>query len=103
MLQRRLTCMFARLLESTNASPEFQRTPEDAVHWEKRRNLSRVARQFLRARRIASAESRFDVLAIATRPGAKPCVRLHQGAFNADCNGVFISIPVRKSQRHSHS
>jgi Holliday junction resolvase-like predicted endonuclease len=37
-------------------------TPEEAVNWEKRRNLSRMARQFLRARHIESAPCRFDVL-----------------------------------------
>lgn len=72
--------------ESANSSQAIQRTPEDAVNWEKRRNLSRMARQFLRARHIESAECRFDVLAIETRPGAKPCVRLHKGAFNAERN-----------------
>jgi putative endonuclease len=58
-------------------------TPEEAVNWEKRRNLSRMARQFLRARHIETALCRFDVLAIETRPGQKPVVRLHKGAFNA--------------------
>jgi putative endonuclease len=58
-------------------------TPEEAVNWEKRRNLSRMARQFLRARHIETAPCRFDVLAIKTRPGQKPVVRLHKGAFNA--------------------
>jgi len=55
--------------------------PEDAVNDEKRRHLARMARQFLRARRIDSPSYRFDVLAIETRPGARPEVRLHKGAF----------------------
>ncbi|MFZ1205381.1 MAG: YraN family protein [Candidatus Acidiferrales bacterium] len=54
--------------------------PEDAVNDEKRRHLARMARQFLRARRIDSPAYRFDVLAIETRPGARPEVRLHKGA-----------------------
>jgi putative endonuclease len=58
-------------------------TAEEAVNWEKRRNSSRMTRQFLRARHIETAPCRFDVLAIATRPGQKPVVRLHKGAFNA--------------------
>jgi putative endonuclease len=62
---------------------ELQATPESAVNIEKRHNISRVARQFLRARHIESAECRFDVLAIETQPGQKPLVRLHKGAFNA--------------------
>lgn len=63
------------ILESANSSPDFQRIPEEAVNWEKRRNLSRMARQFLRARHIESAECRFDVLAVEMRPDAKPCVQ----------------------------
>jgi putative endonuclease len=55
--------------------------PEEAVNWEKRRNVTRMARQFLRARRIESAECRFDVMAIENRAGARPEVRLHKGAF----------------------
>ena len=55
--------------------------PEDAVDWEKRRNLSRIAQQFLRARRIQSISHRFDILAIETRKGASPTVRLTKGAF----------------------
>ncbi|MFZ0883919.1 MAG: YraN family protein [Candidatus Acidiferrales bacterium] len=68
------------------SSQTLQRTPEDAVNWEKRRNLSRMARQFLRARHIESSECRFDVLAIETRPGAKPVVRLNKGAFSPERN-----------------
>ena len=65
-------------------TPEaLQATPESAVNPDKRRNISRVARQFLRARHIESAECRFDVLAIETRTGQKPVARLHKGAFNA--------------------
>lgn len=56
--------------------------PEEAVNDDKRRHLARMARQFLRARRIESPSYRFDVLAIETRPGARPEVRLHKGAFS---------------------
>ena len=44
--------------------------PEDAVNWEKRRNLGRMARQFLRIRGLDSSD-RFDVLAIEAREGAR--------------------------------
>jgi putative endonuclease len=75
------------VVEPARASQSSSRpaplTPEEAVNWEKRRNLSRMARQFLPARHIETAPCRFDVLAIETRPGAKPVVRLHKGAFNA--------------------
>jgi putative endonuclease len=56
-------------------------TPEDAVDSDKRRNLARMARQFLGSRRIDSANCRFDVLAIETRTGKRPIVRLHKSAF----------------------
>jgi putative endonuclease len=57
-------------------------SPEEAVDSGKRRNLVRMARQFLRTRRVESAH-RFDVLAIETRRGAPPDVRLHKDAFRA--------------------
>jgi putative endonuclease len=71
------------IVERASASQPVPPTPEEAVNWEKRRNLSRMAGQFLRARHIEKAACRFDVLAIETRPGTKPVVRLHKGAFNA--------------------
>lgn len=66
--------------EPSNPQPR----PEDAVNWEKRRNLARMARQFLRARRIESASCRFDVMAIESRTGSRPQVRLHKGAFTPE-------------------
>jgi putative endonuclease len=56
-------------------------TAEEAVNAEKRRNVSRMAQQFLRARRIEKEPYRFDVLAIETRAGLRPEVRLHKGAY----------------------
>lgn len=61
--------------------------PEEAVNGEKRRNLARVARQFIRSRRLESAPRRFDILAIEARSSARPEVRLHKGAFNPRDNG----------------
>lgn len=58
--------------------------PESAVTHEKRRALSRMARQFLAERRIPEAKCRFDVLAIESTAGRPPEVRLHKGAFAAD-------------------
>jgi Holliday junction resolvase-like predicted endonuclease len=68
-------------VKTRSASDPNQPKPEDAVNWGKRRNLTRMARQFLRARRVNEASCRFDVLAIETQPGARPQVRLHKGAF----------------------
>jgi putative endonuclease len=71
-----------------NASQDAGRTkyrlPEEAVNREKRRNLMRIARQFLRIRRIESVPHRFDVVAIESQPGTRPQVRLYKGAFLAE-------------------
>jgi putative endonuclease len=55
--------------------------PEEAITPEKRRSLARIAQRFLFDRRIAGAPYRFDVLAIESRPGGPPAVRLHKDAF----------------------
>jgi putative endonuclease len=71
-------------VKTRSASDPNQPKPEEAVNWEKRRNLTRMARQFLRARHVDEEACRFDVLAIETKPGAKPTIRLHKGAFGAE-------------------
>jgi putative endonuclease len=71
---------FVEVKTRTTESTEFGR-PEDAVTPEKRRHLTRMARQFLYERRIPEAACRFDVLAIESRPGRRPEVRLHKAAF----------------------
>ena len=58
-----------------------QGLPEDAVNADKRHHLSRMARQFVAERRLLNARCRFDVVAIESRPGHRPDVRLHKGAF----------------------
>ena len=58
-----------------------QPTPEETVTADKRKVLSRMAQQFLRARHVDPSNCRFDMVAIETRPGAKPIVRLHKGVF----------------------
>lgn len=55
--------------------------PEQAVTADKRRNLSRMARQFLAEKGLRQAQCRFDVLAIESPAGARPVVRLHKAAF----------------------
>lgn len=55
--------------------------PEAAVTADKRRNLSRMARQFLAEKGLREAQCRFDVLAIESTPGQRPTVRLHKAAF----------------------
>jgi putative endonuclease len=56
-------------------------TPEEAVTGEKQSHLTRIARQFLRARHVETGSWRFDVLAIEGVAGRRPEVRLHKGAF----------------------
>ena len=73
---------FVEVKTRTGESEEYGR-PEDAVTPEKRRHLSRMARHFLAERRIPEAQCRFDVLAIESRPGRRPEVRLHKGAFSS--------------------
>jgi putative endonuclease len=57
--------------------------PEAAVNADKRHHLARMARNFLRERHAQDVPYRFDILAIETRRGARPEVRLHKGAFGA--------------------
>ena len=74
---------FVEVKTRSGSSEEFGK-PEDAVTPEKRRHLSRMARQFLAERRIREAQCRFDVLAIESCPGTRPVVRLHKDAFAGD-------------------
>lgn len=55
--------------------------PEDAVTPAKKHRLGIVARQFLSEWRIRDTPYRFDVLAIESRPGQSPTVRLHKDFF----------------------
>jgi putative endonuclease len=66
---------------SVSQPGSVQPLPEDAVNWDKRRNLTRMAQQFLRMRRIDSTSHRFDILAIDAHEGTQPNVRLLKGAF----------------------
>lgn len=71
-----------RVLPQSVDSTKY-RSPEEAVDWEKRRNLTRMARQFLRVRRIEAVPHRFDIVAIESQAGTQPQVRLHKGAFRS--------------------
>jgi len=55
--------------------------PEGAVNAEKRAHLARVARHFLLSRRAELGSWRFDIVAIETRAGKRPEIRLHKSAF----------------------
>jgi putative endonuclease len=76
------TLAFVEVKTRTGERSDFG-GPEDAVTLEKKRNLSRMARQFLRDYKTAATPFRFDILAIESRDGRRPSVRLHKGAFAA--------------------
>lgn len=75
------TLAFVEVKTRTSSDPAFANLPEDAVTPDKRRFLSRMARQFLMDRRLKNVNWRHDVLAIESRAGARPRVRLHKAAF----------------------
>lgn len=56
--------------------------PEDAITTSKKRAVVRIAKHFLSSWRIRDTLYRFDVLAIESRAGKAPVVRLHKGAFS---------------------
>jgi putative endonuclease len=68
-------------VKTRTGEPGASGLPEDAVTPDKRRLLSRMAWQFLLERHIREAQCRFDVVAIESKPGRRPIVRLHKGAF----------------------
>ena len=68
-------------VKTRTSKPGLSGLPEDAVTADKRRFLARMARQFLAERKLSTAKWRFDVLAIESRAGSRPVVRLHKGAF----------------------
>jgi putative endonuclease len=76
------TIAFVEVKTRTSGRDDFG-APEDAVNFDKKRLLSRMARQFLREFRSIGTPFRFDVLAIESRPGKPPVARLHKGAFAA--------------------
>ena len=68
-------------VKTRTGDPRATGIPEDAVNASKQRHIHRMARQFLSDRRASGTPYRYDVLAIESRPGARPEVRLHKGAF----------------------
>lgn len=64
---------------SASENPSDNAPPELAVDDEKQQNVTRLATRFSAARRVDLDRCRFDVVAIETRPGRAPIVRLHKG------------------------
>jgi putative endonuclease len=68
-------------VKTRTSKPDAVSLPEDAITADKRRFVSRMTRQFLMERRLSGVNWRYDVLAIESRAGKRPIVRLHKGAF----------------------
>jgi putative endonuclease len=57
--------------------------PENMVNRDKKMHLRRMAGRFLAERRLRNIIFRFDIVAIESKAGGPPIVRLHKGAFSA--------------------
>jgi putative endonuclease len=77
------TLAFVEVKYRTGADP-WKPRPEDAVDQAKRRNLLRIARNFLAFRKVDPLAARFDVLTIESRPASKPVFHFHKAAFAVD-------------------
>ena len=55
--------------------------PEDAVGLLKQQRVMRAAQSYIAQYRLHEASSRFDILAVSVRPGARPVFRLLRDAF----------------------
>lgn len=74
---------FVEVKYRAGANP-WKPRPEEAVDQTKRRNLLRIARNFLALRKLDPSAARFDVLTIESRPASKPVFHLHKAAFGLD-------------------
>lgn len=68
-------------VKTRSGSEERPGRPEEAVTAEKRGHVERMAKRFLAERRTPGISWRFDVVAIESRPGQPPDVRLYKNAF----------------------
>ncbi|HVB07782.1 MAG TPA: YraN family protein [Candidatus Acidoferrales bacterium] len=68
-------------VKTRSGTEEHPGQPEEAVTSGKRQHLERMAKRFLAERRIRDASWRFDLVAIESRAGHAPEVRLHKNAF----------------------
>ena len=70
-------------VEVKSRRPHWGEGPGDAVSWDKRRRLVRLAQHYLRARRLDHARCRFDVVAVTIEADGTHTVRHLPGAFDA--------------------
>ena len=69
-------------VKTRSGTDERPGQPEEAVTPEKRFHVERMARRFLAERRTPGISWRFDVVAIESRSGRPPDVRLYKNAFS---------------------
>jgi putative endonuclease len=68
-------------VKTRSGTDENPGRPEEAVTRDKRVHIERMARRFLAERRTPGISWRFDVVAIESRSGDAPDVRLYKNAF----------------------
>ncbi|HKF52297.1 MAG TPA: YraN family protein [Candidatus Acidoferrales bacterium] len=68
-------------VKTRSGTDEHPGRPEEAVTQEKRIHVERMAKRFLAERRTPGVSWRFDVVAIESRSGSPPSVRLYKNAF----------------------
>ena len=70
-------------VKTRTGTEEHPGQPEEAITAEKRRHLERMAKRFMAERRARDISWRFDLVAIESRAGRAPEVRLYKNAFAA--------------------
>lgn len=70
-------------VKTRSGTDEHPGRPEEAVTREKRTHVERMAKRFLAERRAPGVSWRFDVVAIESRAGHAPTVRLYKNAFGS--------------------
>ena len=70
-------------VKTRSGTDEHPGRPEEAVTAEKRIHVERMAKRFMAERRTPGVSWRFDVIAIESRAGRPPSVRLYKNAFGS--------------------
>ena len=70
-------------VEVKSRRPHWGEGPGEAVSWDKRRRLVRLAQHYLQARRLDHTRCRFDVVAVTLERDGTHTIRHLPGAFDA--------------------
>jgi putative endonuclease len=70
------------VVEVKTRSREDFGSPVNAVDGKKRRKLEKLARAYLKARRLGAVSVRFDVAGVTVLPGGAPRVEIFEGALS---------------------